>query len=447
MPPAPIAFDDGGAEHERRGGGGGEDLEEGRGEGSENAMPRKKPAHRPWFYSGSPALSSAAATARLDGQTQKQRGGTKAESMMEDEVDVYTGPGRASDREVGVKAVGGEGEVLNRRDFSYASTGGSGGGGGGRRWTSYGYQEDPYLATGGGGGGGGGGWYDSEESSLSRLNSCDSVYSAWDDAQQPGGGGGQYYGRGRTRAVPASGMAVGPEGENRRSRYPPETGGVIGRSPGARPVHRAVPTSAMFPAHFLRHERFGGYQGPHYPPPPAYLPAHTYPDPDAAPLKPSRWRPVYNGGGGSRNGDDGWGGSERRLSDGKNAEWGPDSYGAADEERAALAASNRGSKSRGAGAGKANGPTVADREESMAGGGDPQGYSHPSASSYRAACDEFLSEDGAEGAGSSERATRFRFSEPKSGSGVAPGSSSAHGGAREDGVGVRSSGRVMAATV
>lgn len=432
-------------------------MEEGRGGGGgENAVPRKKPAHRPWFYSGSPALSSAAATARLDGQTEKQRGGAKADSMMEDEGDAYAGPGRCSDREIGVKAVGAEGEVLNRRDFSYASTGG--GGGGGRRWSSHGYQEDPYLATGGGGsiGGGGGGWYDSEESSLSRLNSCDSVYSAWDDSQQPGGGGGPYYGRGRARAAPASGMAAGPEGENRRSRYPPETGGVIGRAPGARPVHRAVPTSAMFPAHFLRHERFGGYQGPHYPPPPAYLPAHTYPDPDAAPLKPSRWRPVYNGasggggGGDARNGDDGWAGPERRLSDGKSAaEWGPDSYGAADEERAALAASGRGSKGRGAVAVKANGPAaVAGREEGVAGNGDPQGYnSHPSASSYRAARDEFLSEDGGEGAGSSERATRFRFSEPKSGPGVAPGPSSAHGGAREEGVGVRSSGRVMAATV
>ncbi|CAM9724153.1 unnamed protein product, partial [Laminaria digitata] len=142
------------------------------------------------------------------------------------------------------------------------------------------------------------------------------------------------------------------------------------------------------------------------------------------------------------------------------AEWGPDSYGADEERAAALAtaAGGRGGKSRGSGAvtaaaAKANGgPALAGREEGVpgggGGGGDPQGYSHPSAaSSYRAACDEFLSEEGGEGgAGSAERAGRFRFSEPKSGSGgVATGSSSPRGGAREDGV--RVSGRAMAATV
>ncbi|CAN0164969.1 unnamed protein product, partial [Scytosiphon promiscuus] len=65
----------------------------------------------------------------------------------------------------------------------------------GRHWEAYRDQEDAYPLQAKGGTGG---WYDSEESGLSRLNSCDSASSTWDEVHgHPGGVGGDVFDRSR----------------------------------------------------------------------------------------------------------------------------------------------------------------------------------------------------------------------------------------------------------
>ena len=275
-------------------------------------------------------------------------------------------------------------DLLGRHPYPYSAPNG-------RVWGPYREQEES----------GGAMWHDSEETGPSRMVSSDSACSPWGE-MHPSVGGADSFERSRARAM--------VETDVRRSSYPPNSsggggvGGGLGRPLGAHPLHRGVQTPAMFPAHFVRNERFGAFSDPHYPPPPVFLPAHTTPDPDVPPpRKSSKWRPVYDGSRlnvGGDGGEDGVAGSSS-WSDPSRYARGVRMPGGRDGRKGSTAFSAMHERAReGVGAGDA---------PRLQPGHGIQSSSGSASSTYRAACEDFLR---GEEVSESARPNGFRFGPP-----------------------------------
>ncbi|CAN0132562.1 unnamed protein product, partial [Ectocarpus sp. 6 AP-2014] len=179
------------------------------------ARKRPSPSQGGWFYTSStPAVSEGVAAARL-----KRATGGKAEMAGGNDHPATAGDPWAAGAARGnpyarsgagaaaaaAAAAGGPPEKSAHRDsYRYAPTNE-------RHWETYRDQEDSYPMHPKVGGVG---WYDSEESGLSRLTSCDSASSTWDEMHaRPGaGGGGDVFNRSRSRAMVAMEMAPADAG-------------------------------------------------------------------------------------------------------------------------------------------------------------------------------------------------------------------------------------------
>ncbi|CAN0343684.1 unnamed protein product, partial [Ectocarpus fasciculatus] len=212
----------------------GRDEDGGVGGGSSvGARKRPSPSQGAWFYTSStPAVSEGVAAARLKratGGKGEMTGGSDhpavaagdpwAAGAARGNPYARSGAGAAAAAAAAASGAGGPPEKSARRDsYRYAPTNG-------RHWETYRDQEDSYPLHPKGAGGG---WYDSEESGLSRLTSCDSASSTWDEMHaRPGaGGGGDVFDRSRSRAMaamemaPADGSVAGGPGGGRDPRDP-----------------------------------------------------------------------------------------------------------------------------------------------------------------------------------------------------------------------------------
>lgn len=279
-------------------------------------------------------------------------------------------------------------EMPGRHPYAYPATNA-------RVWEAYREQEEPGSSM----------WY--ERSGHSRLPPGESSCSAWD--MHKSSGGPEFFDGSRSRAMGGT--------EPRRINYPPgdSSSGGVGRPLGVHPVHRGVPTSTVFPDHYLRQERFGAYSDPHYPPPPVYLPAHTTPDPDVLPTrKSSKWRPVYDesrlGAGGDIIDDERMGGSGSSWSDpsryarGRGLAAERDGRNAMFEGRSTSSAAHERSR-EGASA------EAAPRTQTGNGG---QGRSGTGSSLYRATCEDLpRADDGDISEGAKAHGSRFNMSDTR----------------------------------
>ncbi|CBN77111.1 hypothetical protein Esi_0036_0054 [Ectocarpus siliculosus] len=197
----------------------GRDADGGVADGSSiGARKRPSPSQGGWFYTSStPAVSEGVAAARIKratGGKAEMAGGNDHPAAAGDpwaagaargNPYARSGAGAAAAAAAAPCSAGGPPEKSAHRDsYRYAPTNG-------RHWETYRDQEDSYPMHPKVGGVG---WYDSEESGLSRLTSCDSASSTWDEMHaRPGaGGGGDVFNRSRSRAMVAMEMAPADAG-------------------------------------------------------------------------------------------------------------------------------------------------------------------------------------------------------------------------------------------
>lgn len=352
---------------------------------SEASDSRKNAAQQQWPYSGGSDFPDSR-------HKRLEHPGYFEERRMHHEEEVWInggsghggmGGGAGAGGRMGYMRSNARGEMPGRHPYPYPPTSG-------RVWEAYPEQDEPGSSST---------WY--ERSGHYRLPPGE---TAW-DMQKPSGDPGFYYGS-RPREMGGT--------EPRRINYPPGDSGSGGggRPLGGHPVHRGVPTSTVFPDHYLRQERYGAYADPHYPPPPVYLPAHTTPDPDVLPTrKSSKWRPVYDesrlGAGGDMMDGDRMGGSGSSWSD-------PSRYARGGGLSAERDGRNAMLEGRSAGYERSRDGASAEAAPCTQTGHGGQGRSVTGSSSYRATCEDLpRANDGDTSEGAKAHGSRFNMSDTR----------------------------------